>query len=181
VNIEQLRHALKVKWLLYYRQNRPWITKLRIWGTFEGKRRPSSSFVVATMINLEPQLIQILPFIISLNSNPDQIVVALGLDFNPEEELKSLTQAPSVVETHTNGNVPLPTPIVKTHTNGNVPLPTPIVKTHTNGNSGNGNGLSKQILPKSNSEGSLSPETQASNLSSWVDEACQGVGWNRDR
>ena len=166
MNVQQLRHALKVKWLLYYRQNRPWLTKLRIWGTFEGKRRPSSSFILATVTNLEPQLVEILPFIVSLSSNPDQVIVALGLDFNPEEEMKSLTEAtpPVAVANTTNGNVPLASPIVK-----------------TNGNGKNGNGLSGQpILPQVQNNVSVSTPTQATNLPSWLDESCKGVGWNRD-
>ena len=164
MNVQQLCHALKVKWLLYYRQNRPWLTKLRIWGTFAGKRRPSSSFILATAINLEPQLLEILPFIVSLSSNPDQVIVALGLDFNPEEEMKSLTEATPVVAANT--------------TNGNVPIASSMVKTNANGK--NGNGLSEQpILPKAQSSVSLSSPTQATNLPSWLDESCKGVGWNR--
>jgi hypothetical protein len=178
VNIQQLRHTLKVKWLLYYRQNRPWLAKLRIWGTYEGKRRPSSSFILATLTNLEPQLIQMLPFIVELSNNPDQIMVALGLNFNPEEELKSLTKAESVVGTNANGNgLPLKSPVVETNSNGNgLPLASPVVETNTNGN-----GLSKQMPPKIKSEASLSPASQASNLPSWVDESCKGVGWNRNQ
>lgn len=157
MNVQQLRHALKIKWLLYYRQNRPWLTKIRIWGTYEGKRRPSSSFILATLTHLEPQLIEMLPFIISLSNNPDQIVVALGLNFNPEEELKLLTEAPSVVAA-TNGNV---------SANG-------LVKANTNGN-----GLAGK-LPKVKSEVNSSNITGVSNLTAWVDESCQGVGWNHN-
>ena len=120
MNTQQLRHALKVKWLLYYRQNRPWLTKIKIWGTYEGKRRPSSSFILASLTHLEPQLIEMLPFIVSLSNNPDQIVVALGLNFNPEEELKSLTEAASVVELNTNGNGKPHIAVVKTNPNGMV-------------------------------------------------------------
>ena len=159
MNIQQLRHALKVKWLLYYRQNRPWLTKIRIWGTYEGKRRPSSSFILATLTNLEPKLIEVLPFIVSLSNNPDQIVVALGLNFNPEEELKSLTEASSVVEVNTNGNVLPQISLVKINTNGN--------------------GSSGQRLPDIKSEVSLPTPTGATNLPSWLDENCKGVGWNR--
>lgn len=160
MNTQQLRHALKVKWLLYYRQNRPWLTRIKIWGTYEGKRRPSSSFILATLTHLEPQLIEMLPFIVSLSNNPDQIMVALGLNFNPEEELKSLTEAASVVELNTNGN--------------GKPQTIAIVKTNANGN-----GSSGEILPKVNSEVNLPTPTQTTNLPSWVDETCKGVGWNR--
>lgn len=157
MNVQQLRHALKIKWLLYYRQNRPWLTKIRIWGTYEGKRRPSSSFILATLTHLEPKLIEMLPFIISLSNNPDQIVVALGLNFNPEEELKLLTEAPSVV--------------IATNGNGSA---TKLVKANTNGN-----GLAGRS-PKIKHEVNSSGLTRVTNLTSWVDESCQGVGWNHN-
>jgi hypothetical protein len=87
MNIQQLRQSLKIKWVDYYQKNRSWLVKMRIWGTFDGQRRPSSGFILATLSILEPQLDQFLPFIMELNSNPDQIISALGLNFNPEEEL----------------------------------------------------------------------------------------------
>lgn len=154
MNIQQLRYSLKVKWLLYYRQNRPWLTKLRIWGTFEGQRRPSSSFILATVSNLEPQLTQMLPFIVDLSSNPDQIINALGLNFNPEEELKSLTEASLVTEVNAQGN--------------GLSL---MAETNTNGN-----GFSKSTAFHSKSKVNASPVSQASTLPSWVDESCSGIG-----
>jgi hypothetical protein len=45
---------------------------------------------LATLSVLEPRLEQILPFILELNNNPDHIVAALGLNFNPDEELRLL-------------------------------------------------------------------------------------------
>lgn len=87
MNIQQLRESLKLKWVEYYYKNRPWLVKMRIWGTYDGQRRPSSGFILATLSVLEPQLDQILPFLSELNNNPDQIVAALGLNFNPEENL----------------------------------------------------------------------------------------------
>lgn len=87
MNIQQLRESLKLKWVEYYYKNRPWLVKMRIWGTYDGQRRPSSGFILATLSVLEPQLDQILPFLSELNNNPDQIVAALGLNFNPEEKL----------------------------------------------------------------------------------------------
>lgn len=87
MNIQQLRQALKTKWLIYYEENRPWLVKMQIWGTYDGLRRPSSGFILATLSVLEQQLNQILPFFMDLNNNPDNIVAALGLNFNPDEEL----------------------------------------------------------------------------------------------
>ena len=104
MNIQHLRHSLKIKWLLYYRQNRQWLVKLRIWGTYDGQRRPSSSFILATLSTSEPQLTQMLPFIVDLSNNPDQIVAALGLNFNPDAELKSMTETNGVAQTNANGN-----------------------------------------------------------------------------
>jgi hypothetical protein len=87
MNIKQLRESLKIKWVKYYHQNRPWLEKMRVWGDYDGYRRPSSGFILATLSVLEPKLDEIFPFILELNNNPDQIIAALGLNFNPEEQL----------------------------------------------------------------------------------------------
>ena len=155
MNIQHLRHSLKIKWLLYYRQNRQWLVKLRIWGTYDGQRRPSSSFILATLSTSEPQLTQMLPFIVDLSNNPDQIVAALGLNFNPDAELKSMTETNGVAQTNANGNG-------LTETNG-------VAQTNANGN-----GLSIQVLPNVADKVSLLPSSQASNLPTWVDESCNG-------
>ena len=157
MNIQHLRHSLKVKWLLYYRQNRPWLVRLRIWGNYDGQRRPSSSFILAAVSTLEPQLTQMFPFIIDLSNDPDQIVAALGLNFNPDAELKIVTEPMAVAETNGNEN--------------NLTEDVPVA-----GTNGNGNGLSTQILPNVAAETTLSPSTQASNLPAWVDESCKGKG-----
>ncbi|MEO1376005.1 MAG: DUF5331 domain-containing protein [Cyanobacteria bacterium J06635_10] len=87
MNIQQLRESLKIKWVRYYHQNRSWLAKMRIWGTYDGYRRPSSGFILATLSVLEPKLDEIFPFILELNNNPDKIIAALGLNFNPEQQL----------------------------------------------------------------------------------------------
>lgn len=156
MDIQQLRQSLKVKWLLYYRRNRPWMTKLRIWGTYDGQRRPSSSFILATLTNLEPQLVQMFPFIVALSNHPDQIIAALGLNFNPEVELKSLSEATSISEANVNSN--------------ELTYSSPVVQ--TNGNSKNG---SAPKLPVASQEVRVAPSNRVSNIASWVDESCQGV------
>lgn len=88
MNIQQLRQSLKMKWLNYYKQNRPWLVKMRVWGTYDGLRRPSSGFILATLSVLEPEFDQMLAFMMELNNNPDAIVTALGLNFSPDEELR---------------------------------------------------------------------------------------------
>ncbi|MEH2235150.1 DUF5331 domain-containing protein [Nostoc sp.] len=88
MNIQQLRQSLKQKWLIYYEQNISWLVKMRIWGTYNGLRRPLSGFILATLSVLEPQFDEILSFMLDLNNDPDKIVAALGLNFNPDEELR---------------------------------------------------------------------------------------------
>lgn len=90
MNIEQLRQSLKVKWLSYYQENRPWLTRLGVWVNCDGQRRPSSSFILATLSILEPKLTQLFPLIVELSNHPDRVVAALGLNFNPDAELKLL-------------------------------------------------------------------------------------------
>jgi hypothetical protein len=179
VDIQHLRHSLKVKWLLYYQQNRPWLVRLRIWGTFDGQRRPSSSFILAIMSNVEPQLTQLFPFIVALNNNPDGIVAALGLNFNPDEELKSLTPENAVSKTNGNG---LPETSLIAETNGNGLSETSLIL-ETNGNglsetslaetNGNGNGLPIH-LPSVTDKATPLPFIKTSDLTSRLDESCHG-------
>jgi len=70
---------------------------MRIWGTYDGMRRPLSGFILATLSVLEPQFNEVLTFLVDLNNNPDQIVAALGLNFNPDEELRLIKLEHSVV------------------------------------------------------------------------------------
>lgn len=93
MNTEQLRQSLKHKWLNYYAENRYWIARLQVWVDCDGKRRPSSGFILATLSVLEPQLNHLLPLIVDLSSNPDRIVAALGLNFNPDEYLEKLQKS----------------------------------------------------------------------------------------
>ncbi|MFN6562052.1 MAG: DUF5331 domain-containing protein [Nostoc sp. ChiSLP01] len=96
MNIQQLRQSLKQKWLSYYEQNSSWLVKMRVWATYDDLRRPSSGFILATLSVLEPQFDEILDFIMELSNNPDKIVAALGLNFNPDEELRLIKSATQV-------------------------------------------------------------------------------------
>jgi hypothetical protein len=92
VNTQQLRKTLKHQWLEYYRENRPWITRLRVWSNVDGVRRPSSGFILASLAALEPNLNQLLPLIVDLSADPDRIIKALGLDFNPDQAISDRPQ-----------------------------------------------------------------------------------------
>ncbi|MCG8364389.1 MAG: DUF5331 domain-containing protein [Pseudanabaenales cyanobacterium] len=93
MDTEKFRQSLELKWLEYNRDNRSWIVHLGIWITSQGQRRPSSSFILATLAILEPKLNQLMPLMVDLSSNPDRIVAALGLNFNPDEALESLYES----------------------------------------------------------------------------------------
>ncbi|HIK54870.1 MAG TPA: hypothetical protein IGS37_06890 [Synechococcales cyanobacterium M55_K2018_004] len=95
MNTEELRQSLRTKWLTYYRDNRSWLTRLAVWVECDGERRPSSGFILATLSTLEPQLLQLLPIVVDLSNNPDRIVMALGLNFNPDQALKEWEEANS--------------------------------------------------------------------------------------
>ena len=97
MNIQQLRQSLKQKWLIYYKQNITWLVKMRIWGTYDGLRRPLSGFILATLSVLEPQFDEILAFMMDLSNDPDKIVAALGLNFNPDQELRLIKSEHSVI------------------------------------------------------------------------------------
>ncbi len=102
MNIELLRRSLKSKWLDYYQDNRSWIARLSVWVSCDGTRRPSSSFILGTLTTLEPKLIELMPLIADLSNHPDRIVIALGLNFDPEQELINLeaANAAALQETH---------------------------------------------------------------------------------
>lgn len=102
MNIQELRQSLKLKWVSYYYKNRSWLGKIRVWGTYNNQRRPNSGFILATLSALEPQLEEILPLICELNNDPDQIVVALGLNFDPEEHLHLVESADSELQSEVN-------------------------------------------------------------------------------
>jgi|GEM_PF-722054 hypothetical protein len=98
MDIQQLRQSLKMKWLSYYEENRLWLVKAQIWHTYDDIRRPSSGYILATLSVLEPELQQMLPLILDLNQDPDRIISALGLDFNPDQELCLLESPASPVK-----------------------------------------------------------------------------------
>lgn len=144
MNTEQLRQSLKHKWLNYYAENRYWIARLQVWVDCDGKRRPSSGFILATLSVLEPQLNHLLPLIVDLSSNPDRIVAALGLNFNPDEYLEKLQKSqpkPTAVDSDPAQSIAKSKPV--------------------------------KLLPASSNE-ILSPVAQSPSQVSRIDETCQG-------
>jgi len=120
MDVKHLRKALKLTWLNYYRTNRHWLVRLGIWVNYEEARRPSSSFILGMLSVAEPQLMQLLPLVVDLNANPDRIVTALGLNFNPEDELEELERS---VQAEAKPNVMTPLPKMLLSTRQSSPEP----------------------------------------------------------
>ena len=109
---EQFKAELKEKWLDYYEANRIWLQRYMDsssgWcdKTYRKKetlielgfnedyvpRRPECYFILGVVSVLEPQITNILAFVENFTNNSEQIVKALGLNFDPEIELKILSQ-----------------------------------------------------------------------------------------
>jgi hypothetical protein len=96
-NFEQLKVILKDKWLDYYKINRLWITEMlentKGWlETFDGGHRPPGLFILGTISGLEPSLKDLLLPFCKLNSLDESLIEVLGLDFDPDIELKKRTE-----------------------------------------------------------------------------------------
>jgi hypothetical protein len=107
-NPEHFKAELKDKWLNYYKVNCSWLKQLvntsECWVDSvkykeeELKKleididynpcRPESRFILGVISTLEPQVHILLSYLVCLNDDPDCIINSLGLDFDPEIELK---------------------------------------------------------------------------------------------
>ena len=208
MNIQQLRESLKIKWVKYYHQNRSWLEKMRIWGTYDDYRRPSSGFILATLSVLEPKLDEIFPFILELNNNPDEIISALGLNFNPEEHLHLVDNLEKPINNHQANNNLVEKEIVidkfraekREDTESNKPklsdatAITKIEKFPFPAQLESEDELlsllsmcdedeSQEIVEPTEEETEeikKASRKKASKLASWIDEFCQGTGWDRE-
>ena len=115
-NFEEIKVRLKKKWLQYYKHNRTWINKycqencyVSVKGSLEGETwstaersweepsyaevHPPSELIIGAITALEPLLAQYwLTAFVDLYANKEKIIVALGLNFDPELELKKMEQ-----------------------------------------------------------------------------------------
>ena len=109
---EQFQAELRNKWLDYYQTNRSWLQHCMDedsgWSdsvdydeeeleSYEldveyEPRRPECYFILGVASVLEPSVKGLLAFAGSLTTDSEQLVKALGLDFDPELELKKRSQ-----------------------------------------------------------------------------------------
>jgi Family of unknown function (DUF5331) len=92
VDTEQIRQTAKAKWLDYYQKNRHWINNLQVWITCDDVRRPLSSFILGALGSVDQELTKLLPLLVELNSDPDQLIRVLGLNFDPDKALENLAE-----------------------------------------------------------------------------------------
>lgn len=109
---EQFKAELKDKWLNYYQANRSWLQhymnendgwcdsveydeeELEDFGVDKdySPRRPECYFILGVVTVLEPSVRGLLAFMGHLTDDSEELVRALGLDFDPELELKKRPQ-----------------------------------------------------------------------------------------
>ncbi|AFZ37252.1 hypothetical protein Sta7437_3757 [Stanieria cyanosphaera PCC 7437] len=109
---EQFKAELKEKWLNYYQENRSWLQQCMNensgWcdcveyeeeelKSFEVEedycpRRPECYFILGVVSVLEPSVRGLFTFMEYSTGSSEQLVNALGLDFDPELELKKRPQ-----------------------------------------------------------------------------------------
>jgi hypothetical protein len=116
---EQFKAELKDKWLDYYEANRNWLQPLMDKNSNWSKNihyydqevlkslgysdydpcRPESLFILGVITNLEPQLKGLFAFI---SMNPEETLSIIGLNFDPEVELKKREQQKAQQQTQIN-------------------------------------------------------------------------------
>jgi hypothetical protein len=89
-NFEELKAELKDKWLDFFEENQSWITKLGCWVECKQTKdkRPDSKVILSAISLLEPKIIDYLIPLVDINTDGEQVVRALGLDFRPQIELE---------------------------------------------------------------------------------------------
>ncbi len=89
---EELKPNLKDKWLDYYEANQRMVRQLMKNGHQlaygNGFSRPNSEFILGIISVLEPRVEEYLFCFFLVSKDLDQIVSILGLNFDPETELK---------------------------------------------------------------------------------------------
>ena len=113
---EQFKIELKDKWLNYYQANRHWLKSLLVpnqGNWYESANyneeeleddkytpcRPNSLFILGVVSVLEPEIQGLCNF--APPNKPNEIIKHLGLDFDPELELKKRSQQTIIRETET--------------------------------------------------------------------------------
>jgi hypothetical protein len=103
---QSLINTIRDKWLDYCKSNLIWLNELQqlkksglsslISETSDGGVRPQSSILIGILIGIYPEFANIINIFYRLNPDPTKIIIALGLDFDPLEELEKLVEEKKV-------------------------------------------------------------------------------------
>ena len=96
---ERLRVELQEKWLNYYQANRVWLEQLN----GHGYRINNPWFIlgIITALETKSELKELLQYFLLVTKDCNSIIRALGLDFDPELELKKRSQQTTQQQTET--------------------------------------------------------------------------------
>ncbi|MEM7591600.1 MAG: DUF5331 domain-containing protein [Cyanobacteria bacterium P01_A01_bin.83] len=83
--IEPFKAELKAKWLNYYQTNRIWLNKLDGYG--QSIKNPWFILGVITALEPKAELKELLQYFLLVTHDCNNIITALGLNFDPEIEL----------------------------------------------------------------------------------------------
>ena len=86
---EEVKATLKDRWLDYYEANQVWIDPILINKKGEELKLMRNFLILGSITSIEPKLKEYLPLFCQLNTNSDDLVRVMGLDFNPANELYS--------------------------------------------------------------------------------------------
>ncbi len=92
-SLNESQKIIKDKWLAYYQSNREWLQIMMDetgsgYVSTDNGRRPNSFLILGVILALYPEANEILLTFCKLNTDEDKLVEVLGLDFDPEKELK---------------------------------------------------------------------------------------------
>jgi hypothetical protein len=91
-DFKEIKSTLKDKWLDYYEVNQKWIIELmnahESWVDCSNGSRPVAWIILGAITHAEPQLANVMLPFCELQSDPDKLIKVLGLDFDPDEEVK---------------------------------------------------------------------------------------------
>ena len=92
-NTEEFKLIVKERWLDYYEINQDWITKFtnanKWWvDCSSGGCRPNALIILGAITSSDPRISDWMSIFCELQSNANELIKVLGLDFDPDEAIK---------------------------------------------------------------------------------------------
>ena len=92
-NVEELKLLVKEKWLDYYEINQGWIVTFtnanKYWvDCSSGGSRPHALIILGAITSSDPRITDWMTIFCQLQSNANELIKVLELDFDPDEAIK---------------------------------------------------------------------------------------------